>query len=121
MITPSELRSLLAGGRFDLSREALTQADIETWLAARLPLGCLLEREVRLGPRDRPDFMVDGRLAIEVKIKHQQRRAIWRQVERYVAHDRVEAVVLASNVAMGGDTVLNGKPVLVLGLGAAWL
>lgn len=121
MITASELRSLLASGRFELTRETDTQNDIHAFLAARLPLGCLLEREKVLGPRDRPDFFVDGRIAVEVKVKGQQRRAIWRQLERYAGHGCVEAIILATGVAMGPDARLMGKPVLMLSLGAAWL
>lgn len=121
MITAPELRSLLALGRFDLAVEARTQNDIATFLAGRLPLGCLLEREKVLSPGERPDFLVDGRIVIEVKVGRIARAPIWRQLERYARRPEVEAIILATGRSVGASGTILGKPVLTLSLGAAWL
>lgn len=125
-MTGADVAALLSTGRFTLSRESETQAEIETFLAARLPLGCGLSREHWLSARDRPDFLIDGRTVVEVKVRGQSRREIARQVERYAAHDCVEAVVLATNVAMqaradGFAGIVGGKPLYVVHMGRGWL
>lgn len=73
------------------------------------------EREVTLAKGDVVDFMV-GNVGLELKIKG-QRRAIYRQCERYCEHDRVHALVLGSAVAMGVPATVNGKILLVAQLG----
>lgn len=120
-ITPAEVVALLRQGRFSLAAEADCQADIQAFLADRLPAGCALSREHRLGPGERPDFMVDGRIVIEVKIKGAVRAAIGRQLLRYAKHADVEAMILASNVSMALPPLIGGKPVAVVSLGRAWM
>lgn len=106
----------LSGVRLPLHDEKALQAEIAARFTA---LGIDAEREVILAPGDIVDFMV-GAIAIEVKIKG-SRRDILRQCQRYAGHARVEALVLATNVAMGFPPELNGKPTAVLNLGRAWL
>lgn len=115
-MTPFEVRQLLSSVRLPLDSEKALQAAIEAHLTAS---GVEFEREVTLAPGDIVDFMV-GRIAVEVKIKG-QRRAIFRQCERYAAHDRVAGILLVTNVAMGFPPELLGKPTAVLNLGRAWL
>lgn len=75
----------------------------------------MARREVELVKGDIIDFMV-GPIGVEVKIKG-QRRAIYRQCERYCEHACVGSLVLATNVAMGMPETINGKPVFVASLG----
>ncbi|MCS0497883.1 hypothetical protein NVS89_22590 [Ancylobacter sp. MQZ15Z-1] len=110
------LYDCLAPARFPLSGEKPLQEAIEAHL---IESGLAFEREVTLGPGDIVDFMV-GTVAVEVKIKG-QRRAIYRQCERYAGHDSVSAILLVTNVAMGFPPSLKGKPTAVLNLGRAWL
>ena len=77
------------------------------------------EREVRLAPGDIVDFMIGG-VAIEVKIGG-RKRSIYDQCERYCEHERVEALVLATSVAMGFPPEIKGKPCYVASLGRGWL
>lgn len=115
-MTPFDVLRLLSGVRLPLDSEKALQAAIEGHLTAS---GVEFEREVTLAPGDIVDFMV-GRIAVEVKIKG-ARRAIFRQCERYAAHDSVEAILLVTNVAMGFPPEIGGKPTAVLHLGRAWL
>lgn len=115
-MTPFEVRRLLSSVRLPIDSEKALQAAIEAHLTAS---GAAFEREVTLAPGDIVDFMV-GAVAVEVKIKG-ARRAIYRQCERYAAHDNVEAILLVTNVAMGFPPEIGGKPTAVLHLGRAWL
>jgi hypothetical protein len=116
--------ALLERAPLPLSDEKQLQADMLQLFQRE---GLAVVREVRLDAGDIVDFMIlDGScsyqagLAIEVKIKG-QRRAIYRQLERYCAHPRVNGIVLATNVAMALPAAIGGKPAAVAQLGRAWL
>lgn len=102
--------------RFPLHDEKATQAAIAQAFAAR---GLAFEREVRLGTGDIIDFVVT-RIAVEVKIRGQKIQ-IYRQLERYAKRAEIDAIVLASNVAMGLPLRIEGKPTFFVHLGRAWL
>lgn len=104
--------------RVDLSSEKRTQADIAAALERG---GFAFEREVRLAPGDVIDFMVEGFIGIEVKLRGAQKKAVFRQLQRYAAHDRVRDLVFASNLSMGLPETIGGKPVWFVALGRAWL
>lgn len=112
----AQIVDLLMRQRLSLSDEKQLQAEMAAvFTRAGLPF----EREVRLGDGDIVDFMVCG-TAIEVKIKG-SKRSIYRQCERYCAHDRVAELVLATNMPMALPTEICGKPVVVSLLGVGWL
>jgi len=100
-------------GAYRIGHEALLQEDLERHFRN----GCIpYEREVRLSDADRVDFVVDGHIAVELKIKESRRR-ILRQLERYAAHDVITGLILLSGVSMGIPARLNGKPVHFIHLG----
>lgn len=109
---------LVSRTRLSLSTEKLAQADLEeAMIRAQIPF----EREKRLAPGDIVDFLVNGAIAVELKIKGAQRRAIYRQLERYAGHPDVEAIVLVTNLSMALPTTIKDKPAFVASMGAAWL
>lgn len=115
-MTPEAIIGLLRGYRFPLSPEKATQAAIaEAFDAA----GVAYRREHRLDAGTVPDFLVSGTV-VEVKIGG-NRRAIFRQLERYARHPEVTAVVLATNIFMGLPPEIIGKPAFLVHLGRAWL
>lgn len=116
----SNLVQLLESGRFDLTSEARTQRDIDQLLASELG-PALYRREFVLGPRERPDFMVAGGIAVEVKHLRATPASILRQLKRYAAHDQVSALVLVTGRPVGFPCEVGGKPLRVVGTGAAWL
>lgn len=78
-------------------------------------IGVSCQREHVAGPRDRFDFLCDGGIVIEVKVKGSLPEAM-RQVERYCALDAVQAVILVSTRQWAGgrlrsDLAFHGKPV----------
>lgn len=121
MIAAIELARLLADGRFDLSNEKACQADVDLFLAARLPAGCVLRREYRLGPHDVIDFLVGGRIGVEVKMQRAQPRDVARQLARYAAFSVVGDLILLSGKAMRLPPSIGGKPLYGVSLGRAWL
>lgn len=117
LILANTIANAIEIARIQTSTETLAQDCI----AGALELGGWSpQREVKLDAASRPDFMVRG-VAIEVKVKG-EKRAIWRQVERYATHPRVDAIVLATSVPFPRDLpAVNGKPVILASLSRGWL
>lgn len=74
-------------------------------------LGIAFTREHVAGERDRFDFLCEGGLVIEAKIKGSFSEAI-RQIDRYCQRGDVAAVVLVTTCAWGSTMLLRGKPEL---------
>jgi hypothetical protein len=70
-------------------------------------------REVRVGPRNRLDFLCDGGLAIETKLAANKfPGGLLRQLQRYADLDVVtEILVVGSGMLSGIPQTLNEKPV----------
>lgn len=116
-MSPEDFVRFIARRRFTLADESALQREIAAELEQA---GAAYEREVRLSSSDRVDFMLPGNIAVEIKLKG-QRRAVFRQCERYVAHDNVRGLILVTNLTMGFPQEINGKPCWVASLGRAWL
>ena len=71
--------------------------------------GVAYEREVFLSSADKVDFLIDGSIALEVKIKGRA-MSIYRQCERYCTHDSVNGIILVSSKPMGLPKEICGKP-----------
>lgn len=117
MHTGLTISALLRRNRFRLGHEDLLQQDVEALFRRE---GVPYQREFILGPADRVDFLVDGRIAVELKIRA-RKRVIYGQLVRYAAHDIVESLVLASVTPMGIPPMANGKVVHVVPLGLSGL
>lgn len=98
--------------RFRFSSEEDLQLGIDQLLRKR---EIVFEREVRLGPHDRIDFLVEGGIGIEVKIDGSAAE-LGRQALRYALHERVREIVLVTTRASHRDQppTLEGKPVTVV-------
>jgi len=117
-LRPNAIAAIIRGVRIDLSDEKASQAQIADALTAA---GVEFEREVRLSPGDRPDFLIPATgLTIEVKLRA-PKMEIWRQLQRYAKHDRVRAIILVSNTAMTLPESVEGVPLFFVSLGRAWL
>ncbi len=109
----------IQAGQFDLTDEKACQAQMYDWLSARLALD--IAREHRLGPADIPDFLIDGRIVVECKKIGANKRATFRQLQRYAKYPQVEALILATGTVMGLPPTIEGKPAYLVNLGRAWL
>jgi hypothetical protein len=117
MIRGADIAGIIRRGRYRLGCEALFQDDMAAMFTReRLPF----TREHILGPADRVDFLVDGRVAVELKIRV-SKRSVLRQMERYAAHDCVEELVLASVSPVFMPAKMNEKPVYVVPMGLTGL
>lgn len=111
MTDPAFIVGALRQARFRVSTEAALQASIEEALAP-FPF----EREARLGPGERVDFLVDGSIGIEAKTRA-AKRSIYMQLRRYAQHDAITALILVTGTAMGLPTHINGKPIFYVSIG----
>lgn len=118
---------VLTGRRFSLTAEVATCNDIEAALVEAFGAD-QVSREHRLGPGERPDFLIGGRVVLEVKGPRHTSTNVRRQVERYAAHDCVAAIVVASasrilSLPRRLTDLRTGREVAVhaFDLGRAWL
>ena len=116
MTTAHDIIRLIETRRLPLTSEKRLQAALAEEFAGA---GIAAEREVDLGYGDIIDFMI-GPIGLELKIRG-QRRAIFRQCERYCGHERVGTLILATNAAMGLPARIGDKPVHVVSLARGWL
>ncbi|WAT32214.1 hypothetical protein [Pseudomonas sp. GXZC] len=116
----SRLSDFCSKQRLNMALEKLAQADLETNL---LQGGFKFKREQELSKRDKPDFLVsiDGHtIVLELKTRA-QRKAIYRQLERYAQHASVDGLLLMTGTAMGLPPHINNKPSRVVSMGGGWL
>lgn len=92
ILRAEQIASVLKACRFRFSNEAQLQEAIEQALHAR---GILARREVVLAPGDRVDFVADGDIALEVKIKGAF-TSVAEQLQRYAASPTIACVLLAT-------------------------
>ncbi|WP_435018436.1 hypothetical protein TA3x_000410 [Tundrisphaera sp. TA3] len=108
---------IIRATRLDLSTEKRAQADLEQ---AFVKAGIAFEREVHLTQADIIDFLVEG-LGIELKVRRDGKKTIYKQLCRYARHPRVDQLLLASNLSMGLPAAIEGKDAYFVKLGEAWL
>ena len=97
------------------ARERELQDGIETVLREN---NFRVEREFRLSDRDRPDFLVNDAVAIEVKMRASG-SAVLSQLARYASDQRVKAIVVATprlSSLAGMPAEILGVPVRVVAL-----
>jgi hypothetical protein len=98
--------------------EAMVHEAMATCLRAR---GIGFEREVRIGPRCRVDFLCEGGVAIEVKRGKPNGGRVGAQVARYCACEAVQALVLVTERSLPFLVLEErGKPVRVVVLVENW-
>lgn len=106
----------LRAQRLVCDTERRLHASIETALQSA---DIAFDREVRLSPVDRIDFMVRS-IGIEAKVRG-ARLSVWRQLERYARRAEISAVVLVGSIAMPNVVEIEGKPFAHVSIGSAWL
>ena len=117
--TAMQVVSLLERYQFDLSTEKHLQAGVET---AFIENGLVFEREKRLSARDIPDFILEGGIVVECKLRGKSRKIdVYQQLLRYAQHQDVSTIVLASNSVMGLPDEMHGKPVYAASLSMGWI
>ena len=109
---------LIRRHRLDLSNEKATQQQLADLFTAQ---NILFEREKCLSTKDIVDFLVQGGIAVEVKLHGAKKMSVYRQLKRYATHNEVSELVLITNLSMGLPPEIEGKPVYYASLGAAWL
>lgn len=119
MIEVQAIISALSGKRFTLSDEKVLQQELYDQFVLKLP-GISIEREHHLNKEDIPDFLINGHIAVEVKIKG-AKKAIYNQCVRYCEHEKVKVLLLITNLSMGFPEQINNKDCYFYKLSRAWL
>lgn len=85
-------------------------------------IGIAYQKEYRLGPRCRLDFLVAGGIAIEVKRGRAKpnRSQVAAQLARYATFEEVRAIVLVVDRNVHVPAQVNGKPCFAFGLHKLW-
>jgi hypothetical protein len=100
--------SVLRAKRFACADEDELQRAVA---AALDEAGIGYQRELRLSARDRLDFLIDGGIALELKVQTDG-KALLRQVLRYAEHKQVQSILIAGTthrLLLLPETA-NGKP-----------
>jgi len=120
--SPVTVDQVLAALRRIRIHPAAAEADLYAAISAQLlAAGIPFEREVRLGPRSRIDYLVAGGIGIEVKKGKPNSRTLAEQAERYCRFDQVTALILVvERSVFTHPTRLHGKPVYYLSLTRLW-
>lgn len=81
--------------------------------------GIAYEKEWRLGPYARVDFLCQD-VAIEAKKGRPQRRALIKQLSRYLQYDQIKEIIVVTEQTVDLPETLLGKPVHVVALNRLW-
>ena len=103
-------------------RIPLTESEYQLHELIAAALSCggfVIQHEAVLAPRCRIDFLTEG-VGIEVKRGKPQKAALIRQCERYMASQKVEALILVLDTSVSLPRELHGKPLIVFGLNRLW-
>ena len=82
--------------------------------------GVKFEKEARLAPRCRVDFLCEGGIAVEVKRGRPQRGRLLEQIRRYAGLESVNGVILVVERTAELPHVVCGKPCRVVALNRLW-
>lgn len=82
--------------------------------------GIRFEREYRLAPRERIDFLAEGGIGIEVKKRKPNRMQVYQQLGRYAASNEITALILVIERSLELPAKINGKPCVSVGLNKLW-
>lgn len=112
------IAEILRGYRYSSSNEKELQRGIARVLTEA---GLAFEREFNLGEAGTIDFLVEGGVGIEAKIKGAL-TAVTIQVHRYTRQPELRELVVATTLARHRNIPdsMNGKPVAVAWLGGAF-
>jgi CRISPR/Cas system-associated exonuclease Cas4 (RecB family) len=78
------------------------------------------QRECRLGPQSRVDFLAYNGVAIEIKKGKPNKRKVTEQLQRYALFDEVKEIVLVVEKNLDVPKEINGKPCVSFGLNKLW-
>lgn len=100
-----------------LSDEFELQACIEGVLRSS---GIPYQKEFRLAPRNRIDFLLNGGIGLEAKRGKPNKTSVLKQLERYAAFDEISAIILVVDRNVHIPISVLGKRCILFGLNRLW-
>ena len=82
--------------------------------------GISYDKEHKLAPRNRIDFLIEGGIGIEVKKGKPYTRQVINQLERYTAFPEITAIILVVERNLDVPKEINGKQCCSFGLNKLW-
>lgn len=82
--------------------------------------GIQYQKEYRLAPRNRIDFLLEGGIGLEVKRGKPNKIKVLKQLERYAAFDEIAAMILVVDRTVHIPTSVLGKRCILFGVNRLW-
>lgn len=82
--------------------------------------GIFFEKEYRLGPRNRIDYLINGGVGVEVKKGKPYSRQVIEQLKRYTVFPEITAIILVVERNLDIPKQINGKMCCSFGLNKLW-
>lgn len=103
--------------KYSLNTESELQNEIENTLKKEnIPF----KRELKINKENRPDFIINDEIALEVKIKGTAKN-IFNQCKRYCETNKIKSLILVTRKHIGFPKQINGKDCYIVILGKNWL
>ena len=111
-MTAEQISTLLRAHRFTHTCEADLQRGVQQVLEEN---GIPYVREVFLSSGNRPDFLVDDSIVLELKVKGAP-HSVMRQLMRYAKHGKVKTIILVTTkfAHQGMPDTLDNTPIHVV-------
>lgn len=78
------------------------------------------QKEFRIGPGKRIDFIIPGGIGIEVKKSRPEPRALTNQLEKYLSSPELTSLILVLEKSILMPDEICGKPIRVVSTNALW-
>jgi hypothetical protein len=78
------------------------------------------QKEYRLAPRNRIDFLIEGGIGVEVKRGKPNRTAVTKQLERYASFEEIKTIILVVERNVNIPNTIMGKKCILFGLNRLW-
>jgi len=117
----SEMQKVLGAlGAIRIKKAAPEESELHEAVALALQAaGLNAKHEAVVAPRCRIDFLC-GRIGIEIKKGKVPRARLLAQCSRYLASDRMDALILVSPSALSLPSCIGGKSVIIFSLNRLW-
>ncbi|MHB1420744.1 MAG: hypothetical protein ACYCX4_14385 [Bacillota bacterium] len=99
----------------------LEEYDLQKMVAEELSKAQIgFDKEYRLGPRNRIDFLTDDGIGIEIKKGKPNKTQVTKQLKRYAASKEIKAIICVVERNLDLPKTIQGKRCMSFGLNKQW-